>query len=403
MKVINFICCFVLGGYFFASAQNTMTSSPYSMFGLGEISQGLSGQNVGMGGVSYGIRNPSFLNMDNPAGLTGMDSCKLIMDVSTFIRNEAYKSKGASNNAFTGNFSSLVLGGRIMRPWYIAVGITPYSSVGYYFKSEQPLEGTSEGTVTSTFEGSGGLSKVSLSNAILLPFNISLGVNIHYLFGTITQQETQSSISTKQEMYTNTFYADFGLQFHRQLGKQTTLSLGSVYGYKQKLSFDNTTWVTSSLGTSEYKERNKNQYIPMYWGAGASLQHKSMTYALDYTFRQYDVLSSGKSSILFKNSHELKSGISFFPAATNPYAKSYWSKVYYKVGMNVSTPYMQINGKAGTNWRVSAGLGLPVLNGLLNAAFFYDRTKYDGNRFTKDIIGVTVSLTIEERFLRLKL
>lgn len=39
-----------------ASAQNTMTSSPYSMFGLGEMASGLYGQNTSMAGVTVGMR-----------------------------------------------------------------------------------------------------------------------------------------------------------------------------------------------------------------------------------------------------------------------------------------------------------------------------------------------------------
>lgn len=385
------------------SAQNVMTSSPYSMFGVGEISQGLNGQNVGMGGVSYGMRGLSLINIDNPAGLTGMDSCKLMMDISVFARNENYRSKGDKNNTFTGNFSGLVLGGRIMRPWYLAVGITPYSSVGYYFKSDQALEGTAGETVSSTFEGSGGLSKATLSNALLLPYNLSIGANVHYLFGSITQKETQSSIYYQQDLDARTFYADFGLQYHRLLGKHTHLSLGTVYGMKQKLSFNRTTTITSSSGTSQEKERSITQYVPMYLGGGLSLQHRTLTYALDYTFRQYSVVGSDNGTVKFKDTHELRTGICYFPSAIETYSRSYVQKMHYKLGFNLSTPYMQISGKSGLNWRVSAGLAFPVMNGLLNTAFYYEHTQYSGNAFQRSVIGMTLSFSIEEHFRKIKL
>lgn len=403
MKVIKQSFCLLSGICLSVSAQNVMTSSPYSMFGLGEISQGFYGQNVAMGGVAYGMRNGSLINMDNPAGLTGMDTCKLMMDISVFARNERYQSKGDQNNSFTGNFSGLMIGGRIMKPWYLAVGMTPYSSVGYYFKSTQSLEGTTGGTATSTFEGSGGLSKITLSNAFLLPYNLSIGANIHYLFGSITQKETQSSIYYQQELDARTFYADFGLQYHRQLDKQTNLTLGAVYGHKQKLSFNNTTTISSSSGTTKNKEKSITQYVPMYLGGGMSLQHKTMTYALDYTFREYSVVSSDKGSVKFKDNHELRTGLCFYPSAIESYSRSYWQKMRYKAGLNISTPYMQISGKSGLNWRVSAGFELPVLKGALNAAFFYDHTQYSGNAFRREVIGLTLSFSIEERFQRVKL
>ena len=54
MKAINCII-FLLLVPLKSQAQNVMTSSPYSMFGIGELRSGLYGQNAAMGGVSYGI------------------------------------------------------------------------------------------------------------------------------------------------------------------------------------------------------------------------------------------------------------------------------------------------------------------------------------------------------------
>ena len=74
-----------------ASAQNTMTSSPYSMFGLGEMASGLYGQNTSMAGVTVGMREGMLMNIENPAGLTALDSCKLFAEASAFVKNERYR------------------------------------------------------------------------------------------------------------------------------------------------------------------------------------------------------------------------------------------------------------------------------------------------------------------------
>ena len=47
-----------------ASAQNAMTSSPYSMFGLGEMASGLYGQNTSMAGVTVGMREGMLMNIE---------------------------------------------------------------------------------------------------------------------------------------------------------------------------------------------------------------------------------------------------------------------------------------------------------------------------------------------------
>ena len=54
MKAINCLILLLLMTLK-AQTQNVMTSSPYSMFGIGELQNGLYGQNAGMGGVAYGI------------------------------------------------------------------------------------------------------------------------------------------------------------------------------------------------------------------------------------------------------------------------------------------------------------------------------------------------------------
>ena len=103
--------------------------------------------------------------------------------------------------------------------WYLAVGLMPYSSVGYYFQSTEPLEGSPGSYYSSTFEGNGGFSKLRLSNAFRILPSLSLGVNVNYVFGNITETETQGTMYEKQKMTGRTFTVDGGLQYQRRLGK----------------------------------------------------------------------------------------------------------------------------------------------------------------------------------------
>lgn len=401
MKAIKYIFLFILLAVFPVKAQNVMTSSPYSMFGLGEISSGLYGQNAGMGGVSYGMRDASLINIDNPAGLSGLDSCKLVAEVSAFIKQENYRSSGNNNNAFTGNFSGFSLGGRIVPRWYAAASISPYTSVGYYFSATQPMEGTPNTTVTSTFYGEGGLSKASFTNAFRISRKLSAGVNLHYVFGNLSQLESQNTMSVQKKMSGNTFYADFGLQYQQSFARDISLTLGAVYGYKQKLRLDNTITVTTSTSEEEVTKKKLNQYLPQFFGLGGALNYKRWVYALDYSLRQYSVLQTDDSRISFKDSHELRLGVSYNPGIYT--SDAYWKRITYKAGINLSTPYLNISNKSGLAYRATAGLALPVLNGLLNTSVFYERLQLENNVFRKGILGFTVSYTLSERFYKVKL
>lgn len=401
MKAIKSICLFLLFPLL-SVAQNSMTSSPYSMFGIGEFASGLLyGQNAAMMGTAYGVRNPSLINIENPAGMTGMESHKLLIETSAFTKHESYQSRGSSNSTFTGNLSAFILGGRIMPRWYMAASITPYTSAGYYFKSIQPLEGSPSTVITSTHEGSGGISKTSLSNALLLPYNISIGVNASFLFGTILQSETQETMSAKNKLSTQAFHADLGIQYVRKLNANTELTVGAVYGYQQKLTIDQQTTVTTSYSESVLSTSNVSQYIPQYAGAGGALNYRKMTYALDYTFRQYSVISSGDSRISFKDTHEVRSGVCYDPKGMT--SDSFWKRSTYKAGIGVSTSYMSINGNNGLSLKASAGIGFPVSNGKISTALFFERTKIQGNKLENTNFGFILSYTIGERFYKVKL
>lgn len=194
MKAINCLILLLLMTLK-AQTQNVMTSSPYSMFGIGELQNGLYGQNAGMGGVAYGMRNNVLMNIENPAGLTALDSKRLLTELAIFAKNESCTSEGSSNRAFTGSFSALILGGRVIPRWYTAVSLTPYSSVGYYFQSSQPIEGNPHESNIGAFTGSGGISKISWSNAYLLSQYWSIGINVSYLFGNIVLSEQQNDVA----------------------------------------------------------------------------------------------------------------------------------------------------------------------------------------------------------------
>lgn len=400
MKVIKYlVLCFCLVSVA-ATAQNTMTSSPYSMFGIGDISTGIYGQNVGMGNTSYGLRKSNFMNLDNPAGLTAIDSGRMFIETSLFLKNEYYRSGGTSNTSLTGNMSAFSIGGRIVPRWYMAVGLTPYSSVGYYFNSKQPLEGTTNSYYVSTFEGEGGLYRIYTTQAFALTPNLSFGTNLSFIIGNMSQSESQSSMSVTQDMNTHTFYADFGLQYNRRLRKNMALTWGAVYGYKQPLNINNTLTIISSLSTTERTKKTIKQNIPAYVGTGGALDYKNCTYALDYTYRKYSSLKADGSSVRFKDTHEVRLGACYDPQGRS--SESLLKRMAYKGGFTFSNSYMSISGKTGYQIRGTAGLEFPVYSGKINMSFFYDRTNLEQNVFRRDLTGIVLTYTISELFYKVK-
>lgn len=384
-----------------AQTQNVMTSSPYSMFGIGELENGLYGQNAGMGGVVYGMRNNTLINIENPAGLTALDSKRLLTELSIFAKSESYTSGRSTNQSFTGSFSALMLGGRVTSQWYMAVSLTPYSSVGYYLQSPQPIEGNPYESYAGTFTGSGGISKISWSNAYLLSQHWSLGVNISYLFGNILLSEQQGNLAVDKKMHARSFYANLGIQFHRALTHDLSYVIGAVYGYRQKLNIVNEKYIVNDKTQNKKKQKSPKQSLPQYFGIGGSLQYKKWTYALDYAFQQYSSLTSVDSRIKFKDVNEGRVGVCYFPEGYS--SDVFWKQVSYKAGVKISNSYMTINGSAGFSLRFNAGLGLPVFRGRINIGVFYDWMHLKKEALDREMIGATVSFALSEIFYRGKL
>jgi len=124
-----------------SQAQNN-TSSPFSMFGIGEIESRDYGRTTGMGSVGIGIQSENFLNRRNPAALSGMDTLRFVLDVSASMKFSEFITKIHNNKTNNFNIKSLAAGVRINKRWTSSIGLSPYSNVGYKINDLQFEEST---------------------------------------------------------------------------------------------------------------------------------------------------------------------------------------------------------------------------------------------------------------------
>jgi hypothetical protein len=363
------------------------------MFGIGDISMGEAGKYVGMGGAGIALRSDNFLNGLNPSALTAMDSAKFVYEAGANLSLEKYYSRGRSTSSLTGNVRNLGMGCRLLPSWYAAAGITPLSSMGYAVTIDQPVEGTDGSTISSLFEGSGGLSKIYLSNAFKISRRFSLGVNLSYILGNTTQSEVQGNTTIKEISYKKAFYADFGLQYNTALNKKWNMTLGGVYGIKQQLSLNNTKTIINSSNSETITEylNPKSQFLPQYFGGGVALNSKKLTLTADYKLSQWSVMKSSNSSVEFVDQHELKFGADLL---SGDLYKNPW---HYMLGAGISNSYVVIKDQKPLNYYISTGLGIPVMTGnLLSVGIKYNsqcgaNTKLEKNQSLSFFLNLTFS------------
>ena len=379
-------------------SQNT-TNSPTSMFGLGELSTGEGGQYSGLGGAGIALQSYNFLNTANPASLTAIEGQRFLIDAGVMGAYKVYTQTGTSNHSLVGNLNNLSIGCRITPRWYGAVFMAPVSSVGYAITLDQDITGTGSSTVSSLFEGEGGLSKMGISTAYRLFKGFSVGANLSYVTGTIKQTETQGSINVEESSYKHAFYADFGLQYKFSLSRNKYLVAGAVYGYSQDLAQDNTLSVSSTSGNESIDESQSHvrQCLPQFVGAGLAYNSPRWTLTAEYKYTDWSRMKSSQSNVRFENQHRLSAGTAY--TAGNIYRNP------VKLGAGVSNSYIVIQKKKATNYYVSAGSNFTLYNGnVLSLGVKYSDQLHLPNGMQRER-GVTLffNFTFSERTYRAKI
>ena len=139
------------------------TNSPYSRFGLGDQQSLAFTRNIGMGGISLGMRDPGSIDFINPASLSARDSLSFLFEFGMVGKQSELSVKGESAVSKDINFKNLSIAFPITKRLGAAAGIVPFSSLSYKIK-DRTREGDQEydpniGGVNYQYEGSGGVHK----------------------------------------------------------------------------------------------------------------------------------------------------------------------------------------------------------------------------------------------------
>ena len=362
-----FSALFIMGAVA-ANAQSS-TNSPYTRYGLGELSDKAFAHNAAMGGIGYALRSSEQINVMNPASYSAVDSLSFMFDIGMGLKSSNYQENGYKTNAKNASFDYLAMQFRLHPRVGFAVGFTPYSNVGYKFSRTSDIENSDDVTLTNTFYGDGGLQQIFGGIGFKILDNLSIGANVGYLYGEIDYQ-TLATLSNGGDQTTtynnisiNSYIANFGLQYTQKLSKTDKVTLGLVYGLGHDLKSTETKGiqVTDGSSYSELTEETiKDSYgIPSTFGAGLTWQHKqNLTVGADYTLQQFENVKYDNSTDFYKNRTRIGAGIEYMPSL---YGRNYLSRIRYRAGAYYSSSYMKLPEYDGPKeWGVSAGFGLPL-------------------------------------------
>lgn len=393
------------------------TSSPYSQFGFGQLADQSQGVSRGMNGVGIALRNNTQINTLNPASYSGVDSLTMLFEAGVVGQLSQFKEGDVKLNNSTANIDYVVGSFRAFRNLGVGFGVLPFTNVGYEF-SALPYRDSENGTITSTYTGTGGLHQAFLGLGWRPLRPLSVGVNMSYLWGDYEKSVSVAGTSNlKSEMRTysasiQSYKLDLGVQWEQKVSKNDVLTLGATVGLGHKLGADA---LCTNLNVSDNKSVSdtvKNAFeLPLSVGAGISYNHQQkLLIAADVRLQQWGKTSfpafvNGKyvsSDDVLRNSMQTAVGLDWLPT-TDPYNRRLLSHMHYRIGVGYATPYYKVNGVDGPKeYSASIGIGMPLGRSTLNLSGQWIRRSVK-DMITDNSFRVSLSFTFSERwFAKLK-
>ena len=390
-----------------AFAQNS-TSSPYSYYGLGELSLNGSGNGISMGGTSLAYRGGRVLNFLNPAALAHVDSLKFIFNVGMAVKYTDLKQRDKSDSFNDYNLTRLAFGFKVSPRYSTAFSVSPYSNLGYEITEREKVIG-SDDYLNRSLNGTGGLNQLTWSNGFKVTKDLSLGFNATYLFGNNARTETIILESTSSYVYQNNskliskgIYLDFGAQYQMDLGKYD-LTLGAKYqpklGVSAKQIIKVTNFNSSGSGNSPYEDTNRGTFdVPEGYSIGFGLsKNNQFWFGGDYLHEKWSDTKVFNQKNDLRDRDKFSLGMEY--KADDGYARKFFKKMTYRLGGFYDTGYITIDDEKISTMGISLGFGIPMARdgGMINVAIEYGSSGTTNNSLVReDFTRITFDINLFE-------
>ncbi len=362
--------------FFSTSAQDVRISSPYSYYGLGEIQDNHSAYSAGMGGIKMGVRNPSFINYENPASYSAFDTNTFIFDIG-LVSNFNQLQSSVATQAFTNHTSvGYLLFGFPVNHWCgISAGILPYSKTGYQVVTRDTMDNV--GQVNEKFDATGGINKAYIGTSFKLFKHLSLGLNVGYLFGSTNKnrsiytpdQSYSFDIRVINKMRLSSLYLDYGLQYQINIKKKYGLTLGTRFNLPTNLSAKQSQLAerfTASGDVESIKdtlinidEASGTIKMPLSIGGGLTFMKKNAwMVGADFDWQNWKKFKSFGVSDSLANSFTFAIGGEIIPHYSS--LTNYWKKMSYRFGFNYGQSNLELKNTKINDFSVTIGIGFPL-------------------------------------------
>jgi hypothetical protein len=398
-------------------------NSPYSRYGIGDLTPNQNIVSRGMGGIAGGYSDNASIhqsiNTINPATYSNLSiyskfpylkPLNTIFELGAEVDSRTLKSPSQAKKFTNTNalFSYLQLGFPISSKkmerkginWGMVMGFKPVSRVNYDIEKRDRLSGID--SLDSRYQGSGGVTQAFIGSGIRIK-NFSIGFNTGYMFGNkdyntrlVFINDTVNYYASNSANKTNFggVFLNVGAQYFFNLNHGATLRFGAYGSMKQNLKASQDvvreTYVYDANTNDNFRidsvyEKNNikgTMVYPSVFGGGFTYQdgRGNWLVGVDYEATSWSEYRLYDQPDFVKNTWVIRAGAQYLPVKRNSTNVKYFNLVKYRAGFNYSPGYINL------------GSGLPEYSGTIGAGF-----PLTGKRFLNEYVVLNTALEIGSR------
>ena len=366
---------FVFLAFSINSVAQVAINSPYTRFGLGEISQQGFGISRGMGGTSIAHRFNNQINYLNPASFSAQDTLSFILDFGINGEIRELSSQYEQVNLKDFNMGHIAIGFPVNKWWGASIGILPYSRIGYNMLLEGAFS-SAEDIYRVYYEGNGNLNKFYVGSSVRLGKHLAIGTNLSYIFGTY---ERNKRVSLPRDASAETIYINkttigdlmfnLGIQGFTKLKNGSELTIGMILDNNTKLNGEfSSLLINNYILNTDTMRNDENQKgtinIPLRFGAGFLYSYKNrLLIAMDYSTQNWSKARFFGETDSLTASSSIRFGLQYTPVSIDEVRRAvYWKRISLRAGGFYNKTYLDINGQQLENYGMTFGLGIPWKN-----------------------------------------
>ena len=385
LEKILLISVFMLIGVCASAQDGTYGAySPYSIYGVGEVSKGGTAYTRSMGGVGIASRNKRFINITNPAAVTARDTLSFMADFGLVQKNTLFSQGDLRSAKNTFNIYDFVMSFPIWKSSAFMVGITPFSDVGYNFShvEKDPSIIGHTGNITYDSYGTGSVYQIFLGAGATFWKRFSVGAELIYYFGNIDKvvnmdyaNTSYRSINSGNDIAVRGVTGKFGLQYEQKLGGDVSIIAGATYrlgtnltGYSTSYRYANQSSVSDTLNFRTDTLKGSGLKFGDELGVGISVKGGDK-WAAEFNYTRSDWTQSGMGSAA---GFAVKGNMNFTPAVSQSFRagfeivpnrndiRYYLKRCAYRAGVYYDQEYYKVNGNNIHTYGITLGVTLPV-------------------------------------------